>query len=281
MSRELFDQVSQSCSKLVTQAYSTSFSIGIRLLHPTVRPHIYAIYGFVRLADEIVDSFHDFDKRELLDQFVLQTEEALEKKISLNPILHQFQRTVNTYDIDRKLIDAFLHSMKMDLDKKNHSRESYEEYILGSAEVVGLMCLQVFCEGDKILYSRLAPHAQRLGAAFQKVNFLRDIQADQTGLGRHYFPHWEEGQAFSEEIKAQIITEIKNDFKAGREGIVQLPRSCKTGVYAAYVYYRALLIRIAQTPSSRLVQSRIRINNGLKLLLLLYAGFRIKWQGLK
>jgi phytoene/squalene synthetase len=143
------------------------------------------------------------------------------------------------------------------------------------------MCLHVFCGGDKSLYARLAPHAQRLGAAFQKVNFLRDIQSDQSGLGRHYFPHWKEGQAFSEEIKEQIISEIKTDFKAGREGIVQLPRTCRTGVYAAYVYYRALLIRIARTPSSRLFQSRIRINNVLKLLLLLYAGLRIKWQGIK
>lgn len=280
MNYQLYEKVTRECSRKVTTAYSTSFSIGISLLNKSIRSDIYAIYAYVRLADEIVDTFHDFDKAVLLENFIVQTREALCQKISLNPILHQFQRTVNTYGIDQQLIDSFLNSMRMDLDQKEHSRESYERYIVGSAEAVGLMCLQVFCKGDRALYDRLAPSACRLGAAFQKVNFLRDIQADTEELGRNYFPHWPADGQFTEDTKIRLIQEIRQDFKSAREGICRLPDDCKTGVYAAYVYYKALLIKIARTPSKKLARSRIRINNLTKLALLFYAGLRVKLSGL-
>lgn len=281
MNYQIFERVTRECSKQVTTAYSTSFSIGISLLHKSVRQDIYAIYAYVRFADEIVDTFHDFDKTKLLEDFILQTHEAIRQGISLNPILHQFQKTVNTCRIDGKLIDSFLNSMIMDLDKKDHTRESYDHYIMGSAEAVGLMCLQVFCRGDQGLYSRLAPYACKLGAAFQKINFLRDIQADTEGLGRNYFPHWRNQEDFSEEIKGKLLEEIREDFKYARIGIIKLPDCCKTGVYAAYVYYKGLLLKIARTPSKKLSRSRIRINNFSKLVLLFYAGLRVKMNGLR
>lgn len=276
MSKVLFDRVANEFSKKVTTTYSTSFSIGISLLHESIRDDIYAIYAFVRFADEIVDTFHDYDKNKLLENFSAQTYEAIDQGISLNPVLHRFQQTVNAFQIDHELIDSFLFSMKMDLDQTSHTKESYEKYIVGSAEVVGLMCLQVFVKGDKELYHQLTPFARRLGAAFQKVNFLRDIKADSMGLGRQYFPEWQVGIPFDEKIKAQVLQDIKEDFKIAREGICKLPTCCKAGVYAAYVYYKALLLKIAQTPSTRLMEARIRINNATKFLLLCYAGVRVR-----
>ncbi len=276
MSLELFDRLTAGFSKKVTITYSTSFSIGIALLSKSIRQDIYAIYAYVRFADEIVDTFHDFDKKKLLDDFVRQTYCAIDQQISLNPVLHQFQHTVNAYEIDRDLIDSFLYSMRMDLEQKDYNQQSYEQYIVGSAEVVGLMCLHVFVKGDKKLYNELSPYARRLGAAFQKVNFLRDLKADTDGLGRRYFPDWQVGVAFNEEIKRKILTEIKEDFTVARVGICKLPDCCKSGVYAAYVYYKALLLKIGYTPSNRLINTRIRINNGLKILLLFYAEMRVK-----
>jgi 15-cis-phytoene synthase len=276
MSKKLFDQVAKEFSKKVTTTYSTSFSIGISLLNQEIRDDIYAIYAFVRFADEIVDTFHYYDKRSLLEDFCRQTYVAINQKISLNPVLHQFQQTVNHYQIDPELIEAFLSSMKMDLDFAYHTKSTYEKYIVGSAEVVGLMCLKVFVQGDQLLYCSLTPYARRLGAAFQKVNFLRDIKADATGLGRQYFPEWKEGQPFDEIIKLQVLHGIQEDFKIAREGICKLPDCCKTGVYAAYVYYKALLLKIGNTPSSRLMEARIRVDNFSKFLLLFYAGVRVK-----
>ena len=276
MSKKMFDRLGAAFSRKVTKSYSTSFSIGIALLHKSIRADIYSIYAYVRFADEIVDTFHDYDKKALLEDFIKQTYQAIDQKISLNPVLNQFQHTVNRYRIDHDLVEAFLQSMCMDLDCNQHDRASYEKYIVGSAEVVGLMCLQVFCKGDKTEYMQLAPYARRLGAAFQKVNFLRDLQADKEGLGRNYFPQWQDGQPFDDEIKKNILAEIKEDFKSARVGICMLPSCCKSGVYAAYVYYKALLLKIGQTPSNKLMNSRIRINNALKLLLLFYAGLKVK-----
>lgn len=275
MSKELFDRVTAHVSQYVTKQYSTSFSIGISLLDKSIRQDIYAIYGWVRFADEIVDTFHDFDKNALLDDFIHQTYQAIHQKISLNPILNQFQRTVNLYQIDHDLIDTFLASMKMDLDQKKYNRSDYEQYIVGSAEVVGLMCLQVFTKGDKSLYTELMPYARKLGAAFQKINFLRDLKADQEGLGRRYFPQWQEGETLCEKTKLEIMNEIRTDFDNARIGICRLPLCCKSGVYAAYVYYKALYLIIKSTPSEKLIRSRIRIGDARKLLLLMYAKLRV------
>lgn len=281
MSVELFNKLSQNFSKQVTHAYSTSFSVGISLLSKEIRPDIYAIYGFVRFADEIVDTFHAYDKVHLLDDFVKQTNEAIENKISMNPILNQFQHTINKYSIDRSLVDTFIQSMRLDLCQTSYNKTDYETYIVGSAEVVGLMCLQIFVKGDKEKYNTLQPFARRLGAAFQKINFLRDLKADSAGLGRRYFPQWQCEHAFTDEVKKDILVEIKNDFKVAREGICKLPNRCKLGVYAAYVYYKALLMKIEHTPSNKLLESRIRINNFFKLLLVAYAGLNIKLNRVK
>jgi 15-cis-phytoene synthase len=276
MSLRLYQQVSEECSKRLTKAYSTSFSIGISLLHGSIRQDIYSIYGFVRLADEIVDTFHSYDKAALLEDFIRQTYEAIDRGISTNLVLQSFQHTVNTYQIDRALIEAFIKSMRMDLDATSYTRSAYEEYIVGSAEVVGLMCLQVFLQGNRKEYERLAPFARRLGAAFQKINFLRDLKMDSQGLGRQYFPQWQKDIPFTDDLKQEILQEIKIDFAEARKGICQLPSNCKTGVYAAYVYYKALLIKIEHTPSNTLLQSRIRISNALKVMLLFYAGINVK-----
>ncbi len=281
MSVNLYDHITQRFSKRLTQAYSTSFSMGIFLLSNDIKADIYAVYAYVRIADEIVDTFHDYDKATLLDEFILQTYQAIDRKISVNPVLHQFQKTINKYDVDKSLIDAFLKSMKMDLEFNIYSRKAYEEYIVGSAEVVGLMCLQIFLKGDKVKYNELAPYARKLGAAFQKINFLRDLKADSIGLGRRYFPQWQCNDTFDERVKTEILEEIRSDFKIAREGICMLPSCCKFGVYAAYVYYKALLIKISRTPSSRILETRIRINNFIKLLLLFYAGIRIKLNQVK
>ena len=271
--KQLFDDVSISCSQMVTRSYSTSFSLGIRCLDKKLRNPICAIYGFVRFADEIVDTFHDYNKKELLDRFKEDTYRAIEEGISLNPILNSFQHAVNKYSIDRELIDQFLYSMEMDLTKIDHTQKSYEEYILGSAEVVGLMCLKVFCNGDQAHYNELKPYAMKLGSAFQKINFLRDLNADFIEMGRTYFPGVSL-EHFDEVEKKEIEKDIDKDFKMGLEGIKRLPKSSRFGVYLAYVYYYALFNKIKRTHASRVINQRIRIPNPVKLSILFYTYFR-------
>ncbi|SHI02864.1 Phytoene/squalene synthetase [Chryseolinea serpens] len=271
--KALYDNVSIQCSRLVTRCYSTSFSIGISCLKNELRDPIYSIYGFVRFADEIVDTFHDYNKKELLDRFKQDTYCALEEKISLNPILNSFQATANQFKIDKELIDLFLHSMEMDLCAKEYDATGFKEYILGSAEVVGLMCLHVFCNGDNDLFQKLKPHAMSLGSAFQKINFLRDLNADFAGMGRTYFPGIEMNH-FDENSKKNIEDSIEADFRDGYTGIRQLPRSARFGVYVAYMYYLALFEKIRNTPSQQMLQSRIRIHNRHKARLLAYSYFK-------
>lgn len=270
MSKDLFDKVSLKCSKLTTRAYSTSFSLGIRCLNKDLRGPIYAIYGFVRFADEIVDTLHDYDKNLLLKRFKEATQQAIEEKISLNPILNSFQKTVNEFKFEKELTDQFLKSMEMDLALTSYDQKGIEEYILGSAEVVGLMCLRVFCKGDEVMYQHLKPSAMKLGSAFQKINFLRDLNADFNGMGRSYFPGVDLTN-FNEETKSQIEEDIARDFHAGYEGIKQLPRSARFGVYVAYLYYMALFEKIKNTPSHIILTNRIRVRNRRKLTILAYS----------
>jgi phytoene/squalene synthetase len=264
--KELYDKVSSKSSKLVTQSYSTSFSMGIRFLAFRFRNPIYAIYGFVRLADEIVDTFHGFPKRQMLIELKEETNKAIERGISINPILHSFQEVVRAYHVDQSSIDTFLKSMEMDLYNQNYDQKGYEEYILGSAEVVGLMCLRVFTEGNNDLYQELKPYAMKLGSAFQKINFLRDFKADKDGLGRLYFPQLKT-QDFNEETKAQIEEDILADFELGYEGIKKLPKDARFGVYVAYIYYSRLLAKIREIPASRIMEERIRISDKQKYAL--------------
>ena len=263
----LYDRVCLKASRHTTRSYSNSFSLGIRSLHKRFHDPIYAIYGFVRFADEIVDTFHDHDKVDLMARFRADTYKAIADGISLNPILHSFQRVVNTYGIEEELYDTFLRSMEMDLTDHAHDRESYELYILGSAEVVGLMCLRVFCEGDDALYQRLKPSAMRLGAAFQKVNFLRDLKDDHVNLGRTYFPGVDV-RNMSAEDKRRIEGEIDDDFRAALEGIRQLPQGARFGVYMAYIYYMNLFRKIQALPTERILQERVRVRNRRKIALL-------------
>ena len=269
----LFHSVSQECSRLTTEKYSTSFSSAIKLLHPSLRASIYNIYGFVRFGDEIVDTFHDYNKEELLASFKVETYRALREGISLNPILHSFQATVNRFDIDKELIEAFFHSMEQDLQKTNYDLGGYEQYIYGSAEVVGLMCLYVFCEGDKASYDSLKPYAQALGAAFQKVNFLRDIKADYEHLNRTYFPGVDFGN-FTPASKKQIEDDIAADFAKAYEGIVMLPVKARFGVYVAYKYYLSLFTKIRKSQPALLFNNRISIPNYSKAFILMRAGVR-------
>jgi phytoene/squalene synthetase len=266
--KALFDEVSFACSKKTTLAYSTSFSLGIRTLGKELQMPIYAIYGFVRFADEIVDTFHEYPKRELMRKFRQDTVEAIEQKISLNPILNSFQQVYHKYNIDWELVDTFLRSMEMDLESTDYTREGFETYILGSAEVVGLMCLKVFVYGNEAEYQKLKPYAMRLGAAFQKINFLRDIKADYETLGRAYFPNVDLSQ-FDEEAKRVIEAEIEEDFKEAYKGIVMLPKDARFGVYVAYTYYVRLFQKIRSLPSHRIMQERIRIPNQKKFALIL------------
>lgn len=270
MSKDLFDKVSLKCSKLTTRAYSTSFSLGIRCLNKELRGPIYAIYGFVRFADEIVDTLHDYDKNLLLDRFKDATHQAINEKISLNPILNSFQKTVNEFKFEKELTDQFLKSMEMDLALTSYDQKGIEEYILGSAEVVGLMCLRVFCKGNEQMYQHLKPSAMKLGSAFQKINFLRDLNADFNGMGRSYFPGVNLTN-FTEATKSQIEEDIARDFHAGYEGIKQLPRSARFGVYVAYLYYMALFEKIKNTPSHIILTNRIRVRNRRKLTILAYS----------
>ena len=268
--KHLFDNVSIRCSRLTTRAYSTSFSLGIRCLEKELRDPIYAIYGFVRFADEIVDTFHNFNKADLFARFQDETYRSIADGISLNPILNSFQSTVNTFKIEKQLIDQFLRSMEMDLHKTTYDQQGLQEYILGSAEVVGLMCLRVFCKGDDEMYARLKPSAMSLGSAFQKINFLRDLNADYVGMGRTYFPGIDIS-SFDDDSKEQIEKSIKVDFDEGYKGIKQLPRSARFGVYVAYVYYLALFRKIQNTPSDHVLKSRISIRKRHKARLLAYS----------
>lgn len=266
--KNLYDNLSVEVSKLTTKTYSTSFSLGIYFLNNRLRDAIYSVYGFVRVADEIVDSFEGFDKPYLLEKFKEATYESIDKKISFNPILNSFQQAVNKYDIDIDLIDTFLKSMEMDLQKVDYTNEKYQQYILGSAEVVGLMCLQIFTEGNKEMYAELKPFAMKLGAAFQKVNFLRDLKDDYQVLGRTYFPNLDM-QDFNLDVKKQIEAEIEEDFKIALEGILKLPSSSRGGVYLAYIYYMSLFKKIKKLPAHKILEERVRINNGKKITLML------------
>jgi phytoene/squalene synthetase len=259
----IFHEVSQACSKVTTERYSTSFSSAIRLLDTSIQTPVYNIYGFVRFADEIVDTFHEHDKDHLLAQFKKETYDAIDRGISLNPILHSFQLTVNKYNIDPALIEAFFRSMEFDLDKNAYDQVGYEEYIYGSAEVVGLMCLYVFCEGNSMEYEKLKPHARSLGAAFQKVNFLRDVKADYLHLNRVYFPGVDFNH-FTPAMKKQIEDDIAKDFRHAYEGIVRLPLKARFGVYLAYKYYMSLFRKIKKVQPQRILEERIRIPNYAK-----------------
>lgn len=264
----LFDKLSHVCSQKVTSTYSTSFSLAVKMLSPKIQGAIHSIYGFVRFADEIVDSFHEYDKKELLDEFERDVYLAISRKISLNPILNAYQEVVHRYNIDKELTQAFLASMRADLDKTTYSSiEDYEEYIYGSADVVGLMCLKVFVNGDQEKYEHLKAPAMRLGSAFQKVNFLRDLKDDTEVLSRTYFPHLA-NSAFDYETKDQIINEINDDFEAAYIGIKQLPIEARFGVYTAYIYYKNLLKKLRKTDVVMIRESRIRISNPLKIYLL-------------
>ena len=269
----LFDLTTFQCSKIITQHYSTSFSLGIRTLHQRFHYPVYAIYGFVRYADEIVDTFHDHDQRHLLEEFKKETYRAIDEKISLNPVLHSFQKTVAEYAIEPELIDAFLRSMEMDLDEQTYDSQKYDEYIYGSAEVVGLMCLRVFCEGDDALFQQLKAPARRLGAAFQKVNFLRDIKSDYQERGRVYFPGVDFNH-FSQSAKQTIETNIQADFDAAYQGIIRLPSAARLGVYLAYVYYLRLFKKIKNCSAATIAEKRIRIPDNQKFMLLLRTYFR-------
>ncbi len=259
--KALFDQVSYHSSKFVTRSYSTSFSMAAKMLTPNIRQDIYNIYGFVRFADEIVDTFHDYDKEKLLNSFQKELDEAIVNKISLNPILNSFQHTFHKYNMDKKLPNAFMKSMRLDLTKKVYKTyEEYKEYIYGSADVVGLMCLTVFTKGDKKKYEELKHHAMSFGSAFQKINFLRDVKADFEGLNRAYFPNVDMNN-FDEASKQKIIDEIENDLKIGYAGILKLPVEAKFGVYTAYRYYKKLLKKLKKTPSLEIKNKRIRVPN--------------------
>ena len=268
--KELFDKVSLKCSQLATTSYSTSFSLGIKCLSKELRNPICAIYGFVRFADEIVDTFHDYNKADLLKRFTNDTYQAIEEGIGLNPILNSFQYVVNAYNIDHELIDQFLYSMEMDLSDQQYDQEKFETYILGSAEVVGLMCLKVFCKGDQKQYDELKPYAMKLGSAFQKINFLRDLEADYVDMGRTYFPGLEMSE-FNAENKSTIEEDIEKDFQMGFEGIKRLPQSAKFGVYLAYRYYYNLFKKIRRTPPAHVLTELIRIPNQRKFSILCYS----------
>jgi len=264
----IFDTVSKECSKAVTNAYSTSFSLATKMLSDSIRQDIYNIYGFVRFADEIVDSFHDYDKEKLFTMFEKDLEAALENKISLNPILNSFQETYHKYGIDKHFVDAFMNSMRLDLHKKDYlTDEEYKKYIYGSADVVGLMCLKVFVKGNQAQFDELKDSAMSLGSAFQKVNFLRDLKADFEDLSRTYFPNTDLTQ-LDEASKKAIITEIEEDFSKGLEGIKRLPLEARFGVFMAYRYYSKLLDKLKQTPALQIKSTRIRVPNYKKIELL-------------
>ena len=270
---QLFHRTCADCSSLITRRYSTSFSLGIKLFDQRLRDPIYGIYGFVRFADEIVDTFHNYPKAELFERFRRDTWHAINEGISLNPVLHSFQQVVLKYGIERNLIEAFLDSMEMDLTESTYDPEGYNEYIYGSAEVVGLMCLRVFCEGDDVEYQKLKAPARRLGAAFQKINFLRDIKSDHEERGRVYFPGVDFAR-FTQEDKWRIEADIKQDFDAALEGIKILPKGARLGVYLAYKYYTHLFLKIKSAPPQRVAQERFRLSGKRKVYLLCSSALR-------
>ncbi|MEN9569616.1 MAG: hypothetical protein RL172_847 [Bacteroidota bacterium] len=272
---QLYHNLCRDCSKATTEQYSTSFSSAVKLLHPDMRIPIFNIYGFVRFADEIVDTFHEFDKATLLQEFKKETYEAIARGISLNPILHSFQQTVNQYGIELSLVEAFFNSMEMDLNKVSYDTNGYKAYIYGSAEVVGLMCLYVFCDGNTSRYKTLQPFAQSLGAAFQKVNFLRDANADFVQMSRTYFPNVD-FKNFTAGVKKQIEADIDADFRHAYQGIVQLPVKARFGVYVAYKYYLSLFKKIQRANAAHILQQRIRIPNYGKALIVAKAGLRMQ-----
>jgi phytoene/squalene synthetase len=276
MSIKLFDETSIAMSRKLALNYSTSFSLGIRLLSKDSRWAVFSIYGLVRVADEIVDTFHGYNKEKMLLDFKAQTYQAMEEGISTNPVLHAFQLAANQFGIGKDLIEPFFQSMEEDLDTSEHSAESYSEYIYGSAEVVGLMCLRVFCSGDDDQYNHLVPFARSLGAAFQKVNFLRDIRSDVDERGRVYFPGVDFNY-FTDADKYEIIQDVKKDFSHAYKGIVQLPVGCRLGVYTAYIYYLKLLEKIERTTAVDILESRIRIPNSQKIALLAQSFVKEKW----
>jgi phytoene/squalene synthetase len=269
----LYNTTAFKCSKLITQHYSTSFTLGIQTLAPKLHGPIYAIYGFVRYADEIVDTFHDHDKATLLQRFKEDAYRAIEEGISMNPILHSFQIVVREYNIDHDLIEAFLHSMEMDLHKSSYQASSYEEYIYGSAEVVGLMCLKVFCEGNQEQYDQLKSGARSLGAAFQKVNFLRDMKSDFVDRGRVYFPGVD-FTTFDQSTKKRIEADIQKDFDDAYKAILQLPKSARAGVYLAYAYYLNLFNKIKKASTAKVLNERIRVPDAQKIALLFSTYFK-------
>jgi 15-cis-phytoene synthase len=278
MSIKLFDETSIAMSRRLALNYSTSFSLGIRLLSKECRWAIFSIYGLVRVADEVVDTFHGYNKEQLLMDFKSQTYRAMEEGISTNPVLHAFQLAANQYGVGKELIEPFFNSMEEDLDTSSHNAQSYSEYIYGSAEVVGLMCLKVFCNGNEEQYNHLVPFARSLGAAFQKVNFLRDIRSDVEERGRVYFPGVDFNQ-FSDSDKYAIIQDVKNDFAHAYQGIVQLPVGCRLGVYTAYIYYLKLLEKIERTTAVDILESRVRIPNTQKIALLAQSFVKEKLMG--
>lgn len=273
--KQLFDELSYKVSKITTEKYSTSFSLGILALAPSIRSAIYAIYGYVRLADEIVDSFHGYDKERFLSQLKEETDKAIQDRLSLNPILQSFQDTVNRYAIQKSLINQFLHSMHMDLKKIDYNSDLYKEYIFGSAEVVGLMCLQVFTGGDMERYEELKPYAMKLGSAFQKINFLRDLKDDYQVLGRTYFPNIDMN-TFDNSVKVQIEDEIDQEFQEALVGIKKLPNSSKFGVYLAYKYYRSLFKKIKRKSSNDILTRRVRVANTEKVFVAFKSYIRYK-----
>lgn len=264
---QLYDETTIRCSRLITETYSTSFTLGIKTLAPALRPEIFAIYGFVRFADEIVDTFHGHDRRILLEEFRSDTWKAIDRKISLNPVLHAFQQVVNQHSIPKEYIEAFLASMAMDLDFSTYDDSKYSEYIYGSAEVVGLMCLKVFCTGDTAMFDTLVHPARMLGSAFQKVNFLRDMKSDFEERGRVYFPNVS-FRNFSTEEKEKIEADIAHDFSEGRKGISNLPSTARMGVMLAYIYYQKLFERIQRSPAAQIKTTRVRLPNSNKMLLM-------------
>ena len=273
---QLFLKTSEDCSRITTENYSTSFASAIKLLHKDLRADIHNIYGFVRFADEIVDTFHDYDKEALLQSFCTETHKAIENGISLNPILNSFQYTVHKYNLDIGLVDAFFKSMRFDLNKNYFNEGLYKEYIYGSAEVVGLMCLCIFCQGDAAMYTQLKMYARSLGAAFQKVNFLRDIKDDNQQLDRMYFPNCN-FKNFSYSDKKQIEEDIQHDFDNAHKGILMLPSKARFGVYVAYKYYLSLFKKIKKTQPAAILENRIRIPDYSKALILAKAGLRNKF----
>lgn len=274
---KLYTSVCEDCSKMITSAYSTSFSLGILALAPEMRAAIRNIYGFVRFADEIVDTFHNYDKKALLNMFREDTYKAIEQGISFNPVLHAFQKTVRQYRIDPNLIDAFLDSMAMDLDYRNYEDASFQKYIYGSAEVVGLMCLKVFCEGNQTQYDLLVEPARALGAAFQKINFLRDLKSDFKERGRIYFPNVNFFEHFDKQIKIKIEEDIEADFNAALKGIRQLPSSSKFGVYIAYVYFYQLLKKINRLEPKKVMEERVRVSNPEKIALFMSSWIKFRF----